>query len=155
MSRRACALLACAALATGCAPAPVTTRVTITLPGGILYEPLQEGSGPSPRPADTVRVHYRGIFTDGTVFDSSHQRGEPAEFALTRVIRCWTEGLQRMKPGGKAMLTCPPATAYGERGVPGLIPPHATLRFEVELLAVKPPARGGASLSSPGRPAAP
>jgi FKBP-type peptidyl-prolyl cis-trans isomerase FkpA len=107
----------------------------VTLPGGIVYEPLKEGSGASPKATDTVRVHYRGTFPDGREFDSS-KGGQPAEFPLNRVIRCWTEGVQLMKPGGRAKLICPPATAYGERGAGGVIPPNATLHFEVELLSV-------------------
>ena len=81
-----------------------------------------------------MRVHYRGTFPDGREFDSSYKRGQPAEFPLNRVIKCWTEGVQRMKVGGKAKLTCPPSIAYGERGAGGPIPPNATLQFEVELL---------------------
>ena len=107
-----------------------------TLPGGIVYESLREGSGESPKAYDTVRVHYRGTFPDGREFDSSYKDGKPAEFPLNRVIRCWTEGVQMMKPGGKAKLVCPPATAYGERGAGGVIPPNATLNFEVELLSI-------------------
>jgi FKBP-type peptidyl-prolyl cis-trans isomerase FkpA len=84
-----------------------------------------------------VRVHYRGTFPDGREFDSSLARGQPAEFPLNRVIKCWTEGVQKMKVGGKAKLTCPPALAYGERGAGGSIPPNATLHFEIELLAIK------------------
>jgi FKBP-type peptidyl-prolyl cis-trans isomerase FkpA len=83
-------------------------------------------------------VHYRGTFPDGKEFDSSYKRGEPIEFPLNRVIRCWTEGVQKMKVGGKAKLTCPPEIAYGERGAGGAIPPNATLQFEVELLAISP-----------------
>jgi FKBP-type peptidyl-prolyl cis-trans isomerase FkpA len=83
-----------------------------------------------------VKVNYRGTLADGTEFDSSYRRGQPAEFPLNRVIPCWTEGLQRMKAGGKAKLTCPPAIAYGSRGAGGVIPPNATLTFEVELLAI-------------------
>jgi len=106
-----------------------------TLPGGIVFESLKEGTGQSPKATDTVRVHYRGTFPDGREFDSS--RGEPAVFPLNRVIRCWTEGVQKMKEGGKAKLICPPATAYGERGAGGgVIPPNATLHFEIELLSV-------------------
>jgi FKBP-type peptidyl-prolyl cis-trans isomerase FkpA len=112
-------------------PAPVTT------PSGLVYQSLKEGSGTPPAATDTVKVHYRGTLMDGREFDSSYQRGEPAEFALNRVIRCWTEGVQMMKPGGKARLTCPPAIAYGERGAGGVIPPNATLQFEVELLSVR------------------
>ena len=113
------------------APAPVTTK------SGLIYQSLKEGSGSSPSATDTVSVHYRGTFADGREFDSSHKRGQPTEFPLNRVIPCWTEGVQLMKPGGKARLTCPPAIAYGERGAGGVIPPNATLQFEIELLAVK------------------
>ena len=97
---------------------------------------LKEGSGPSPAATDTVRVHYRGSFPDGKEFDSSYSRGQPTEFPLNRVIKCWTEGVQKMKVGGKAKLTCPAAIAYGERGAGGVIPPNATLQFEVELLGI-------------------
>ena len=84
-----------------------------------------------------MRVHYHGTLADGKVFDSSVQRGQPAEFPLNRVIPCWTEGVAMMKVGGKAKLTCPPQIAYGARGAGGVIPPNATLTFEVELLAIK------------------
>jgi FKBP-type peptidyl-prolyl cis-trans isomerase FkpA len=105
---------------------------------GLVYRSLKEGSGASPAATQTVQVHYRGTFPDGKEFDSSHSRGQPAEFPLNRVIKCWTEGVQKMKVGGKAKLTCPSAIAYGERGAGGgLIPPNATLQFEVELLAIK------------------
>lgn len=103
---------------------------------GLIYRSLKEGSGPSPLASDVVRVHYRGTFPGGKEFDSSYSRGQPAEFPLGRVIPCWTEGLQKMKVGGKAKLTCPPAIAYGSRGAGAAIPPNATLHFEVELLAV-------------------
>ncbi len=109
----------------------------ITTPSGIVFESLKAGSGESPKATDRVRVNYRGTFPDGREFDSSYKDGKPAEFPLNRVIRCWTEGVQLMKPGGKARLTCPPATAYGERGAGGgIIPPNATLNFEIELLSV-------------------
>ena len=109
----------------------------ITTPSGIVFESLKAGKGDSPKATDTVRVNYRGTFPDGREFDSSYKSGKPAEFPLNRVIRCWTEGVQLMKPGGKARLTCPPATAYGERGAGGgVIPPNATLHFEIELLSV-------------------
>ncbi|MEY8879747.1 MAG: FKBP-type peptidyl-prolyl cis-trans isomerase, partial [Leptothrix sp. (in: b-proteobacteria)] len=85
---------------------------------------------------DQVRVHYRGTLPNGTEFDSSYKRGQPATFPLNRVIPCWTEGLQKMKVGGKARLTCPPGIAYGAAGAGGVIPPNATLHFEVELLGV-------------------
>lgn len=126
----ACALalsLAGAALA----QSPVTTK------SGLVYQSLKEGSGTSPAATDTVKVHYRGTFPDGREFDSSYKRGEPTEFPLNRVIPCWTEGVQLMKPGGKAKLTCPPAIAYGERGAGGVIPPNATLSFEIELISVR------------------
>jgi len=119
----------------GCATAPPSP---VTSSSGLVYQSLREGSGSPPAATDTVRVHYRGTLLDGKEFDSSYQRGEPAEFALNRVIKCWTEGVQMMKPGGKARLTCPPGIAYGERGAGnGVIPPNATLLFEVELLSVK------------------
>jgi FKBP-type peptidyl-prolyl cis-trans isomerase FkpA len=102
------------------------------------YKALREGSGASPTAADTVKVHYRGTLADGTEFDSSYKRNEPATFPLGGVIKCWTEGVQRMKVGGKAELVCPPELAYGARGAGGVIPPNATLRFEVELLAINP-----------------
>jgi FKBP-type peptidyl-prolyl cis-trans isomerase FkpA len=111
--------------------APVVTA------SGLSYTELKAGQGAAPVATDTVRVHYRGTFPDGKEFDSSIARGQPAEFPLNRVIKCWTEGLQLMKVGGKAQLICPPAIAYGERGTPGgPIPPSATLHFEVELLAI-------------------
>jgi FKBP-type peptidyl-prolyl cis-trans isomerase FkpA len=85
-----------------------------------------------------VQVHYRGTFPDGREFDSSYKRNKAASFPLNRVIKCWTEGLQRMKVGGTAKLTCPAAIAYGDKGAGGEIPPGAVLRFEVELLAINP-----------------
>ena len=104
---------------------------------GLVYKSLKDGSGASPAATDVVRVHYRGTLQDGKEFNSSHSRGQPAEFPLNRVIKCWTEGVQKMKVGGKAQLTCPPGIAYGERGTPGgPIPPNATLNFEVELLDI-------------------
>ena len=103
---------------------------------GLVYRSLKDGNGASPTAADTVKVHYKGTFPDGKEFDSSYSRGTPIEFPLNRVIPCWTEGVQRMKPGGKAKLTCPPAIAYGSRGAGGLIPPNTTLNFEVELISV-------------------
>ena len=106
------------------------------LPSGLVFRSLKEGSGASPQATDKVRVHYRGTFPDGKEFDSSYSRGQPAEFPLDRVIKCWTEGVQKLKVGGKAKLTCPPAIAYGERGAGGTIPPNATLHFEVELLGI-------------------
>ena len=104
---------------------------------GLVYRALKEGSGISPKASDTVKVHYRGSFPNGKEFDSSYQRYQPIEFPLSRVIPCWTEGVQRMKVGGSAKLTCPSAIAYGKRGAGGVIPPDATLVFEVELLDVR------------------
>jgi FKBP-type peptidyl-prolyl cis-trans isomerase FkpA len=103
---------------------------------GLVYRTLKEGKGASPAASDTVRVHYQGTFPDGREFDSSYKRGQPTEFPLNRVIACWTEGVQRMKVGGKAKLTCPASIAYGERGAGGVIPPNATLVFEIELLEI-------------------
>ena len=103
---------------------------------GLVYHSLKDGGGAAPAATDTVKVHYRGSFPDGKEFDSSYTRGKPIDFPLNRVIKCWTEGVQRMKVGGKAKLTCPAAIAYGERGAGGVIPPNATLQFEVELLGV-------------------
>jgi FKBP-type peptidyl-prolyl cis-trans isomerase FkpA len=104
-----------------------------TTKSGLIYLSLKEGNGASPAAGDKVKVQYRGTLVDGTEFDSSYKRGEPAEFALNGVIPCWTEGVQMMKPGGKAKLVCPAAIAYGDKGA-GPIPPNATLIFEVELL---------------------
>lgn len=116
---------------------PPTGAANVTTSTGLIYTSLKEGSGASPQATDTVRVHYRGTFPDGKEFDSSYSRGQPAQFPLNRVIRCWTEGVQMIKVGGKARLVCPPAIAYGERGTPGgPIPPNATLHFEVELLGI-------------------
>ena len=103
---------------------------------GLVYRSLKDGTGANPAATDKVKVHYKGTFPDGKEFDSSYKRNEPTEFPLNRVIPCWTEGVQMMKPGGKAKLTCPAAIAYGERGAGGVIPPNATLVFEVELLAI-------------------
>ena len=103
---------------------------------GLVYRSLKDGTGASPKANDTVKVHYRGSFPDGREFDSSYKRGTPIEFPLNGVIPCWTEGVQRMKVGGKAKLTCPSQIAYGSRGAGGVIPPNATLLFEVELLGI-------------------
>lgn len=109
-----------------------------TTASGLVYEVIKEGSGAQPQATDTVRVHYRGWFPEtGKEFDSSIARGQPIDFPLNAVIPCWTEGVQKMKVGGKAKLTCPASIAYGSRGAGGVIPPNATLNFEVELLGVK------------------
>ena len=119
------------------APAALAQAKPVTTASGTALESIKEGTGESPKATDTVKVHYRGTLLDGKEFDSSYKRGEPTEFPLNRVIPCWTEGVQRMKPGGKAKLTCPPGIAYGERGAGGVIPPNATLNFEVELVSVR------------------
>jgi FKBP-type peptidyl-prolyl cis-trans isomerase FkpA len=103
---------------------------------GLVYRVLKDGTGASPKATDLVKVHYRGTFPDGREFDSSYKRNEPTEFPLNQVIPCWTEGVQRMKVGGKAKLTCPSTIAYGARGAGNVIPPNATLLFEVELLGI-------------------
>ncbi len=104
---------------------------------GLVYKSLKDGTGASPKASDTVKVNYRGTFPDGKEFDSSYKRNKAIEFPLGNVIPCWTEGVQRMKVGGKAKLTCPAAIAYGSRGAGGgAIPPNATLLFEVELLGI-------------------
>ena len=108
----------------------------IVTKSGLVYRSLKDGTGSSPAATDKVKVHYKDTFPDGKEFDSSYKRNEPTEFPLNRVIGCWTEGVQLMKVGGKAKLTCPASIAYGERGAGGVIPPNATLVFEVELLAI-------------------
>ncbi|MEG0821669.1 MAG: FKBP-type peptidyl-prolyl cis-trans isomerase [Burkholderiaceae bacterium] len=103
---------------------------------GLVYRSLKDGTGASPAATDTVKVHYKGSFPDGKEFDSSYGRGQPATFPLNQVIPCWTEGVQKMKVGGKAKLTCPASIAYGSRGAGKVIPPDATLQFDVELLGI-------------------
>ncbi len=120
------------------AKAAAEPGVKKTASGAIVKE-LKAGTGPAPKATDTVKVHYHGTLTDGTVFDSSVQRGQPATFPLNGVIKCWTEGLQEMKVGGKARLVCPSDIAYGDRGSPPKIKPGATLVFEVELLEIAKP----------------
>jgi FKBP-type peptidyl-prolyl cis-trans isomerase FkpA len=107
----------------------------IKTPSGLIYKELKAGTGASPVATDTVKVNYRGTFTNGNEFDSSYSRNQPAEFALNGVIRCWTEGVQKMKVGGKARLVCPSDIAYGPQGNQG-IPGGATLIFEIELLSI-------------------
>jgi FKBP-type peptidyl-prolyl cis-trans isomerase FkpA/FKBP-type peptidyl-prolyl cis-trans isomerase FklB len=106
-------------------------------PTGFLYKEIKAGTGASPKATDKVKVHYRGTLMDGTVFDSSIDRGEPVTFPLTGVIPCWTQGLQLMKTGGKARLVCPSELAYGDAGSPPKIKGGATLVFEVELLSIE------------------
>lgn len=129
-TRQRLAGLAATLLATALQAAPVTT------PSGLVYDSLKEGTGASPSASSKVKVHYRGTLPNGKEFDSSYSRGRPSEFPLDGVIPCWTEGVQRMKPGGKAKLTCPPSIAYGARGAGGVIPPNATLNFEIELISI-------------------
>ncbi len=133
-------ILALVALPAGAAAAadakPAKEPGAVVTKTGLVYRSLKDGTGESPSASDTVRVHYRGTFPDGREFDSSYSRGQPAQFPLNRVIPCWTEGVQRMKVGGKAKLTCPPSIAYGARVAGGVIPPNATLVFDIELLEV-------------------
>jgi len=103
---------------------------------GLVYVSLKEGTGENPKATDTVKVHYKGTLPDGKEFDSSYKRDKPIDFKLDAVIKCWTEGVQKMKPGGKAKLVCPASIAYGENGAGEMILPGATLIFEIELLEV-------------------
>lgn len=117
--------------------APALATSGETLPSGVVVNHIKTGAGASPTASDTVKVHYRGTLLDGTEFDSSYRRNAPISFPLRNVIPCWTQGVQKLKVGGKARLTCPADTAYGARGVPGVIPPNSVLSFEVELLAIE------------------
>lgn len=119
---------------------------------GLIYVEMKAGDGATPTATDNVRVHYVGTLRDGKLFDSSRVKNEPADFALDRVAPCFGEGLQRMKVGGTSKLVCPPELAYGDRGVPGRIPPGAVLVFEVELLEILPPAAAPApAAATPGQ----
>ena len=109
----------------------------INTKSGIKYTSYREGTGASPGPSDSVSVNYRGTLPNGREFDSSYKSGRPVQFSLDKVIKCWTEGLQLMKVGGKAELECPSKLAYGDAGVPGSIPPFSSLTFEIELLDVR------------------
>lgn len=132
-ARCAASTLVLAAISSGAwAAAP-----TETLPSGVKVSHMVDGKGEMPKATDTVKVNYKGTLADGREFDSSYKRNAPASFPLNRVVPCWTEGMQKMRVGGKATLTCPPATAYGDRGAGGVVPPNATLTFEVELLAIE------------------
>ena len=132
------ALLAPAAMAQNAVTtAAAKEEGAVVTPSGLVYRSLKDGSGASPTASDKVTVHYKGTFPDGREFDSSYKRGQPIDFPLNRVIACWTEGVQRMKVGGKAKLTCPPEIAYGARGAGNAVPPNATLLFEVELLGIQ------------------
>ena len=132
MLKKKIALAMLAVLATTLAQAAGPEKT----PSGLIYESLKEGTGEKPTTDATVQVNYRGTLANGTEFDSSYKRGQPATFPLNRVIPCWTEGVAKMKEGGKAKLTCPPEIAYGSRGAGSVVPPNATLTFEVELLKV-------------------
>ncbi len=129
-------LLGLAVLNTANAVDPASSDVEM-LPSGVRVEHLQRGDGPLPSASNTVLVHYHGTLSDGTVFDSSVERKQPIAFPLRNVIPCWTEGVQRINVGGKAILTCPSRTAYGEAGAGNKIPPNATLNFEVQLLEIQ------------------
>ena len=118
------------------------------LPSGVVFRTVRSGTGASPVATDTVKVNYEGHLIDGTVFDSSYKKNQPAEFFLQRVVRCWTEGIPRMKVGEKAQFTCPPDMGYGDRGSGTNIPAGATLIFDVELLDIvahAPPAPAGSA----------
>jgi FKBP-type peptidyl-prolyl cis-trans isomerase FkpA len=130
-------LLACAAAGAQTPAAPAAAAAKITTPSGIVFESERAGTGASPKASDTVTVNYRGTFPDGREFDSSYKRGQPTSFPLDRVIPCWTEAVQMMKVGGKAHITCPAKLAYGERGAGNVIPPNATLMFDIELLGIR------------------
>ena len=106
------------------------------LDSGVIYIEQKAGAGDAPKATDKVKVHYTGKLTDGTVFDSSVERGQPATFPLNQVIKCWTDGVQQMKVGGKAKIICPADVAYGDRGAPPKIKPGSTLQFDVELLEI-------------------
>jgi len=124
------------------------------LPSGVVYIPVKEGTGLMPKASDMVKVHYHGTFPDGKVFDSSVDRGTPAEFPLSGVIPCWTEGVQKIKVGGKAKLVCPSDTAYGDQGAGGAIPGGATLVFDVELLEIlKEPVASAPAKTEKAKPA--
>lgn len=118
---------------------------------GIVFLEEQAGTGATPKPTDKIKIHYHGTTTDGTVFDSSVERGTPAEFELGSLIPCWVEGIQLMKVGGKAKLICPPNLAYGDRGAPPVIKPGATLTFQVELIEIV----ASAQEAAPAPPAPP
>ena len=109
----------------------------VKTPSGMVYRSLKDGTGKSPTATSVVEVNYRGTLTNGKEFDSSYKRNQSASFPLNRVIPCWTEGVQKMKVGGKARLVCPPELAYGAQGAGSDVPPNATLIFEVELLGIK------------------
>jgi FKBP-type peptidyl-prolyl cis-trans isomerase FkpA len=126
-----------AALANEAIDKAAKEKGAVKTPSGMVYKSIKEGKGKSPTASSTVEVNYRGTLTNGTEFDSSYKRNQSISFPLSGVIPCWTEGVQKMKVGGKAKLVCPPELAYGSRGAGSAVPPNATLIFEVELLDVK------------------
>ena len=146
-----CAALAALILTTGCAaqtpnPSERAEKFLMenkakegvkTLPSGLQYKVIKDGDGKTPKLTDTVSTHYRGTLLDGSEFDSSYKRNQPAEFPVSGVIKGWTEALQLMKEGAKWVLYVPAKLAYGERGFPPVIGPNETLIFEIELLKVK------------------
>ncbi len=141
--RLACALAAAAGLATAARAddaaalaAAAKEPGAVVTPSGLVFRSLVKGKGASPKATSKVKVNYKGSFVDGRKFDASADHGGPISFPLNGVIPCWTEGVQKLKVGGKAKLTCPSAIAYGSAGAGGVIPPDTTLVFEVELLAV-------------------
>jgi FKBP-type peptidyl-prolyl cis-trans isomerase FkpA len=125
------------AIAAVAASALAVAADTEKLASGVVVTHVKQGQGARPAAASTVRVHYRGTLPNGTEFDSSYKRNAPISFPLSGVIPCWTQGVQKMRVGGKATLTCPAATGYGAQGVPGVIPPNTVLTFAVELLAIE------------------
>lgn len=132
-------MLIVAAIAVALSPAALAAPRTVALPDGLKYTDVKVGKGAMPKPGQTAIVHYTGTFPDGKKFDSSRDRHQPFEFTLGQhqVIACWDEGVTTMRVGGRRKLTCPPSLAYGQRGAGGVIPPNATLNFDVELLGVK------------------
>ena len=135
MNRRVLSVILAAFLWTSCGSENQGSQGVITTESGLQYEIVDEGDGPKPTIDDRVTVHYRGTLTDGTVFDSSYERGEPTTFPLNRVVRGWQEGIPLMPVGSKFRFTIPPDLGYGSRSM-GAIPANATLIFEVELLAI-------------------
>jgi FKBP-type peptidyl-prolyl cis-trans isomerase FkpA len=142
-ARLACALALAAGLATAAhaddtaaLAAAAKEQGAVVTASGLVFRSIKDGTGASPKATDKVKVNYKGSFPNGNKFDASEDHGGPASFPLNRVIPCWTEGVQKLKVGGKAKLTCPSAIAYGANGAGGVIPPNATLVFEVELLAI-------------------
>ena len=138
LARYALLLLLLVAGAAGLAFAGTASLVERTTASGLRYQIITEGSGEHPTVADTVAVHYVGRLPDGKVFDSSYTTGQPAQFPLAGVIPGWTEGVQLMRPGGKARFVIPARLAYGEKGAGGVIPPNTDLTFDIELLAIAP-----------------